>query len=63
MDFARAVKGTVTRSRAIQDVNSQSELELGRQLTKDEKEMLYKRFSLHTVVERIDKVCLAVYCL
>ena len=61
MNFARAVKGTLTRSRALQHVNSQSELELGRQLTKDEEAMLYKRLSPNTVMDRIDKVCLAVY--
>ena len=63
MNFAKAVRGTLTRSRALQDVNSQSDIELGRQLTKNEEAMLYKRLSPHTVVERIDRVCLAFYCL
>ena len=63
MNFARAVKGSLTRSRAVEDVNSQSELELGRQLTKVEEAALYQKFSPNTLVGRIEKVCQAVCCL
>ena len=65
MNFARAVKGTLTRSRAVQDINSQSGLELGRQLTKVEEVVLYQKLSPHTLVgrNRIEKVFQAVYCL
>ena len=57
MNFARAVKGSLTHSRAVQDINSQSELELGRQLTKVEEAALYQNFSPNTLVGRIEKVC------
>ena len=60
MNFARAVQGTLTRSRAVQNINSQSELELGRQLTKVEEAELYQKLSPHTLVSRIEKVCQSV---
>ena len=64
MNFARAVKGSLTRSRAVQEIDSQSELELGRRLTNVEEATLYQRLSPHTLVGRIEKVCQAiVYCL
>ena len=63
MNFARAVKGSLTRSRAVQDINSQSELELGRQLTNVEEELLYKTLSPEVLVGSIEKVCQAANCL
>ena len=62
MNFARAVKGILTRSRAVQDIDSQSKLELGRQLTKVEEAALYQKLSPHTLGTRIEKVCQAVCC-
>jgi hypothetical protein len=63
MNFARAVQGTLTRSRAVQNINSQSELELGRQLTKVEEAELYQKLSPVTLMGRIEKVCQAVFLL
>ena len=56
MNFSRAVKRPLTRSGAIRDIYSQSELELGRPLTKIEEANLLSKFSPQTILERVQKV-------
>ena len=56
MNYARAAKGRLSRSYVLRQITSQSELEIGRPLTKAEEEVLFVRFSPHTIMERIEKV-------
>ena len=56
MNFARATKGTLTREGLLQEVDCQSELELGRHLDPSEKTVLFSRFPPEKVVSRIEKV-------
>ena len=57
MDFARAVRGTLTRDALLREVDAQSETELGRHLDPSEKASLFARFSPIAVYEKITKVC------
>ena len=57
MNFARAVKGVLTRSRAVKEIDSQLELELGRPMTKTEEANLYERFPPYILLDRMEKVC------
>ena len=57
MNFARATKGTLTQEGLLQEVDCQSELELGRHLDPSEKAVLFSRFPPEKVVSRIEKVC------
>ena len=56
MNFSRAVKGSLTRSGVIQEINSHAELEFGRPLTDDEKSKLFAKFPVNQVLDKIDKV-------
>ena len=56
MDFARAVKGRLTRNGILREVDSQSEIELGRHLDPAEKEVLFSKFPPQHVLERIQQV-------
>ena len=56
MNFSRAVKGTLTRGGAAQEIDSQSETEVGRHLTHSERTILFARFPPELVLSRIEKV-------
>ena len=57
MNFAKAVKGSLTRSgTTIQRIDSQCEIEIGRHLSTEEKTFLFKRFSPGLVFSRIQEV-------
>ena len=56
MNFSRAVKGSLTRSGVIKEVDSQAELELGHPLTRVEKAKLFHKFSPQNVLDNIEKV-------
>ena len=56
MNFARAVKGTMTRDVTLREVDSQSEIELGQHLDSPEKSILFTRFSPELVLDRIQQV-------
>ena len=57
MNFARAARGTPTRESMLREVDSQSEIELGRHLDGPERGMLMSRFPIEAIVRCIDKVC------
>ena len=56
MNFARAARGTLTREGMLREVDSQSEIELGRHLDGPERGILMSRFPLDVIVRCIDKV-------
>ena len=56
MDFARAVKGRLTRNVILREVDSQSEIELGRHLDPAEKSSLFSRFLPEIVADKIQQV-------
>ena len=56
MNYSQATKGSKTRSQAIREVLYQSELELGRQLSKAEETSLFEKFSPQLIAERIQAV-------
>ena len=56
MNFARAARGTMTREGMLREVDSQSEIELGRHLDGPERGILMSRFPLDVIVRCIDKV-------
>ena len=56
MNFAKAVKGKLTRNGILREVDSQSEIELGRHLDPSEKASLFSKFSPTLVLERIQQV-------
>jgi hypothetical protein len=62
MNYSRALKGSLTRSGAINEISSQAELELGHPLTKDEESIIFGRFSPQNILERIKKVMLYICC-
>ena len=57
MNFARAARGTHTRESMLREVDSQSEIELGRHLDGSERDILMSRFPIEVIVSYIDKVC------
>ena len=56
MSYSQVVRGVLTRSGAIKEIDSQAELELGRPLTDGEKASIFSRLNPQNVVERIVKV-------
>ena len=56
MSYANATKRAPSRATALREIDSQAELELGHQLTKQEKDRLFRIRSPHEVLERIHKV-------
>ena len=56
MNFARAARGNMTREGMLREVDSQSEIELGRHLDGPERGILMSRFPLEVIVRCIDKV-------
>ena len=57
MNFAQVARGTFTRESMLREVDSQSEIELGRHLDATEREMLMSRVPVDAIVRCIDKVC------
>ena len=58
MDYSRAVKGPMSRSRVLTEIRLQAELELGHSLTKEEETKLFRKFSPQVIYDRIQKVSL-----
>ena len=56
MDYARAVKGSLTDSQVIQEIQEQADLELQRLLTNEELSMLSRKYSLEQLMRNIRKV-------
>ena len=56
MNFARAVKGRLTRNVILREVDSQSEIELGRHLDPAEKKSLFSKYPQEQVLDRIQQV-------
>ena len=56
MNFAQAARGTMTREGMLREVDSQSEIELGRHLDGPERGILMSRFPLEVIVRCTDKV-------
>ena len=56
MNFAQAARGTLTREGMLRQVDSQSEIELGRQLDASERAVLLSRVPIDAIVRCIDKV-------
>ena len=56
MNFAQAARGTRTREGMLREVDSQSEIELGRHLDGPERNILMSRFPIEVIVRCIDKV-------
>ena len=61
MNYARAARGNLTREYILREVDSQSEIELGRHLDSSEKNILFQRFPPDLIVRRIQQVCLFTY--
>ena len=57
MNYAHAVKGTLTGDGILREIDCQCELELGRHLDSSEKDRLFLRFSPDLILARIHKVC------
>ena len=56
MNFAQAARGTLTRDGMLRQVDSQSEIELGRHLDASERAVLFSRVPIDAIVRCIDKV-------
>ena len=56
MNYAKATKGKSTKADFLRQIDSQSEVELGRCLDPEEKALLCSRFSPGIVATRIHKV-------
>ena len=56
MNFAKAVRGTFTRNGILREIDSQSEIELGRHLHPAEKSSLFCKFPPQLVLNRIQQV-------
>ena len=58
MNFARAVKGRLTRSNIFEAIQSQAETELGRMITKEEQNLIFAKDPPSVVLDQIQKVFL-----
>ena len=58
MNYSNAVKGQLTRSTMTSYVLSQAESEFHRPLNKEEEAMLFEKFSIKDIFNRIHKVSL-----
>ena len=56
MDYAKAVRGALTRGDYMKIIDEQAELELNHQLDASEKSLLFSRFSPELIVSRIRQV-------
>ena len=63
MDFSKAVKGSHTSKTMLSSINSRAEIELGRQLLKDEISDLSKKYSLQYVFHATEKVIMVKFIL
>ena len=61
MNFSKVVKGKLTRNGILREVDSQSEIELGRHLDPSEKTSLFSKFSPQLVLQRITQVFSPIY--
>ena len=61
MNYSQATKGSKTRSQAIREVLYQSELELGRPLSKAEETRLFEKFSPQLIADRIQAVSIFTF--
>ena len=61
MNFAKAVKGKQSRDAILREVDSQSEIELGRHLDPAEKTTLFSKFPPQHVLNRIKQVLVSTY--
>ena len=58
MNYSNAVKGALTRSGAVREIISQSELEFGCRLSPEDEVKLFSKFSPQFILNRIQKVSL-----
>ena len=56
MNFSQAVKGRLTRTGTLREIDSQSETEIGRHLDPVEKKSLFDKYSPQFVLHRIQQV-------
>jgi hypothetical protein len=56
MNFSHAVKGCLSRSGTIRAIHSQAETELGRQLSKEEENLLLVNTNPDILLGQIEKV-------
>ena len=61
MNFARAVKGPMTRGQKLNPLHAKAEVELGGKLSNEEISSLSRRFSLDYVLDTSEKVRLISY--
>ena len=61
MDFSKAVKGSQTPKTMLSSINSRAEIELGRQLLKEEISDLSKKYSLQYVFHATEKVIMVKF--
>ena len=61
MNYANAVKRKVTRSDPWGDINLQAELEIGRELSFQEKTKILQKFTPTTVLNRIKEVSSKIF--
>ena len=58
MNYARAVRGKMTREQLLREIDSQCETELGRHLDSSERNILFSRFNPDVVWNRVCQVCI-----
>ena len=56
MNFARAVRGRLSRSNIFEAIQAQAETELGRMISKDEQNLIFNKNPPSVVLEQIQKV-------
>ena len=57
MNYGRAVTGQLMNSEAETEISAQSQIELGRELTNEERSKLFGKYSATNLIYRIKKVC------
>ena len=58
MNYSRALRGSLTQSRAIKEVLAHADIELSRPLSKAEETNLFEKFSPQSILDRTQKVSL-----
>jgi hypothetical protein len=56
MNYSRALRGSLTRSGAINKIILHADIELGRPLSSVEEGALFEKFSPQSILDRIQKV-------
>ena len=56
MNYSRALRGSLTPLRAIQEILSHADIELSRPLSNVEEAALFEKFSPQSILDRIQKV-------